>query len=137
MKVLIFPPPEAAVRQPVEFTMQHFLENPWFIRILNTENLRGGDTVRAIEDAEALQSVLLTYLEEVLERGRAAGDFHADIGAARLYILIASVCYFPVSNSHTLRAAFGAPIDEAWLMHHADTAADMVLVYLRTPPAAG
>lgn len=123
--------PEEAIRSLVHFTMDHFRNNPWFIKMLNTENLLGGETIREVEDVTELQSVLLKRVREILERGRRKGVFKADIDAVELYILIASVCWFPISNMHTLRVVFQAPIDENWLSGHAERVSDMILTYLR------
>lgn len=122
--------PEAAIRSLVRFTMDHFRRNPWFIRMLNTENLLGGDTIRSLDDAADIQSVLVTNLGEILGRGARQGVFRDDVSPADFYIFVASLCYFPVSNMHTLRAVFRVPIDDAWLDRHAERSADMLLAWL-------
>ena len=124
--------PEEAVRALVHFTMNHFWNNPWFIRMLNTENLMGGETIRKLEDATDIQSVLLRRVEEILQRGHDAGLFKSSIDPVELYIFIASACWFPISNMHTLSVVFEAPIDEVWLKGHAEKAANMVIGYLKT-----
>jgi AcrR family transcriptional regulator len=126
--------PEAAVRALVHFTMDHFRRNPWFIRMLNTENLLGGDTIRALDDAADIQSVLVDTLGQILEQGVQQGLFRDDMTPVDFYIFIASLCYFPVSNMHTLRAVFRAPIDTDWLDRHAAQSADMLLAFLRLDP---
>jgi AcrR family transcriptional regulator len=126
-------PPEEAVRTLVQFTMDHFREKPWFIRMLNTENLLGGTTIREINDAKAVQSILVERLRTVLHRGAETGVFRRDVDPVEFYVFIASLCYFPVSNIHTLRAVFGLPIDDPWLDRRAREAAEMLLGYLRTP----
>ncbi|WP_424933286.1 TetR/AcrR family transcriptional regulator [Amaricoccus macauensis] len=123
--------PEEAVRALVHFTMEHFRIKPWFIRMLNTENLRGGATVREMHDAAEIQSVLVDQLREILKQGIAQGIFRKGVDPVEFYIYIASLCYFPISNLHTLRAVFQAPIDEEWLKRHADGSADMVLAFLK------
>ena len=123
--------PKDAIRSLVNFTMAHFRSKPWFISMLNTENLRGGQTVRKIQDASEIQSPLLAKLSEILQRGSRDGTFRSDIDPVSLYVHIASLCYFPVSNAHTLRAVFRCPIDDAWLDHHVDQAAEMVLRFLK------
>lgn len=127
--------PKEAVSALVRFTLAHYRENPWFIRMLNTENLRGGETIRAITDAAAIQSPLIERLGAVLERGTSANDFRAGIGAVELYVSIASLCYFPISNAHTLRAVFECPIDDAWLARHERDAVRMILGFLAPDPA--
>ncbi|PLW75968.1 TetR/AcrR family transcriptional regulator [Cohaesibacter celericrescens] len=124
-------PPETAIRSLVQFTMAHFREKPWFISMLNTENLRGGKTVREIQDANEIQSQLLVKLSDLLKRGAADGTFRKDVDPVGLYIHIASLCYFPVSNAHTLRAVFGPPIDDAWLDQHVEEASEMVIRFLK------
>ena len=61
--------PEDAVGALVMFTMTHFRTRPWFITMLNTENLRQGSSVGKIGDRREIQSKLLIKLEEVLKRG--------------------------------------------------------------------
>lgn len=122
--------PEQAVRAFVQFTMDHFVLKPWFIAILNTENLRGGRAVRQIVDAADIQSPLIAKLGAILDRGVQEGRFRAGIDPVEFYITIASLCYFPVSNRHTLSAVFETPLDKVWLDRHVDRAADMLLRYL-------
>lgn len=123
-------PPAEAVRALVRFTMTHFREKPWFISMLNTENLRGGMTIRDIHDAAGIQSVLVERLRDVLRRGEASGVFRSGVDPAEFYIFIASLCYFPVSNCHTLSVVFQLKMDESWFDRRAEQAADMLLAYL-------
>ncbi|MFV0334856.1 MAG: TetR/AcrR family transcriptional regulator [Tropicimonas sp.] len=123
--------PEEAVRALVRFTMDHFRTNPWFISMLNTENLRGGETIRSIRGADEIQSVLVERLRTVLRRGEEAGVFRDGIDPVEFYVFVASLCYFPISNMHTLRAVFHCPVDGPWLEQRAEEAADMLLAYLR------
>lgn len=123
-------PPADAVRALVRFTMDHFREKPWFISMLNSENLRGGTTIRKIHDAAGVQSVLVERLRDVLKRGEETGEFRPDVDPVEFYIFIASLCYFPVSNIHTLSAVFQLKMDKTWLDRRADEAAQMLLAYL-------
>lgn len=122
--------PENAIRELVRFTMDHFVSNPWFISMLNTENLRGGVTVREMERLSEIQSPLISRIRDILARGAGDGVFRANVDPIELYVFIASLCYFPVSNRHTLRVVFDLPIDEAWLMRHAREAGEMVIRHL-------
>lgn len=122
--------PEEAIRELVRFTLNHFISKPWFISMLNTENLLGGGSIRDIADVAEIQSPLVRTLTGILERGAAEGRFRDGIDPVEFYITIASLCYFPVSNRHTLRVVFGVPIDDAWLERKAEEAADMLIGYL-------
>ncbi|MBL4645417.1 MAG: TetR family transcriptional regulator [Hyphomicrobiales bacterium] len=123
--------PEAAIEALVIFTMEHYRQNPWFINMLNTENLRGGDSIRKIGDASEIQSALIADLDTIIKKGQEAGTFRSGIEPVELYIFIASLCYFPISNIHTLRAVFECSIDDEWLERRGREAAEMVVKYLR------
>lgn len=122
--------PSQAIRELCAFTMEHFRTNPWFITMLNTENLRGGATITKLEDRREVQSKLLEKLGRVLARGVAEGRFRDDVTPVTLYIYIASLCYFPVSNRYTLAAVFGVEFTAETLREHALRAADIVLAWL-------
>ncbi len=126
--------PETAIRDLVDFTLRHFRQKPWFISMLNTENLRGGTTIREISDVGDIQSPLIEELRNVIHRGVKMGVFRAGIEPTDLYISIASLCYFPISNIHTLRAVFDAPIDDAWLSQRSADIGEMIIRFLRSEP---
>jgi hypothetical protein len=54
-----------------------------------------------------MNSPLVQTLGEILEHGRAAGVFRGGIDPVQLYISIAGLSYFYLSNNHTLSAIFG------------------------------
>jgi AcrR family transcriptional regulator len=123
--------PESAIRALVDFTLRHFQQKPWFIRMLNTENLLGGATIRQIADVGEIQSHLISELRSLLQRGVQMGVFRDGITPTDLYITIASLCYFPISNAHTLRAVFNCPVDDAWLAQRSADIGEMVIRFLR------
>lgn len=127
--------PVEAVRTLVHFTFDHFRQKPWFISMLNTENLLGGDTIRSSADVGDIQSNMISELKRVLDHGAHEGVFREGIDPVELYITIASLCYFPISNRHTLRAVFKVPVDDAWVAARNTLVSDMVLCGLR--PDAG
>lgn len=123
--------PDEAVRELVRFTMNHFRRNPWFVSMLAIENLRRGETISALSDAPRIQSVLVERLRDVLRRGAEAGLFRDDVDPVEFYVFIASLCYFPLSNQHTLRTVFRLPVDDSWLERRVEESADMLLAFLR------
>ena len=127
--------PVEAVRSLVHFTFDHFRQKPWFISMLNTENLLGGETIQSIADVGDIQSNMISELRRVLAHGVRDGVFRDGVDPVELYITIASLCYFPISNRHTLRAVFKVPVDDAWVAARKKAVSDMVLSDLR--PCAG
>ncbi|MEZ2127848.1 MULTISPECIES: TetR/AcrR family transcriptional regulator [unclassified Sinorhizobium] len=127
--------PQDAVEVLVKFTIEHFHKNPWFIRLLNTENLRKGSTVQTIEDRQLIQSNLLDKVAAILTKGNETGIFLRRVKPFDLYLIIASLCYFPVSNRHTLEGVFGYEFGRESLIAHAERSAQMIVAWLKTPDA--
>jgi AcrR family transcriptional regulator len=100
-------PPEQAVRKLTEFTWHYYLEHPEFLTLLNSENLHRARHIEGSERARALNTPLIEALARILERGRASGRFRGGVDPLQLYISIAGIAYFYLSNQHTLSAIFG------------------------------
>lgn len=99
--------PETALRRLVEFTWNYYLEHPEFLTLLNSANLHRARHLAQSERARQLNSPLIATLAEIIERGRAEGTFRGGIDPLQLYVSIAGLSYFYLSNNHTLSAIFG------------------------------
>ncbi|MCW5235088.1 TetR/AcrR family transcriptional regulator [Verminephrobacter eiseniae] len=99
--------PATAIRRLVEFTWTYYLDNPQFLTLLNSANLHKARHLQQSQRARELNSPLIATLGEVLERGRRAGSFRGGVDPLQLYISIAGLAYFYLSNNHTLSAIFG------------------------------
>ncbi|RSZ39767.1 MULTISPECIES: TetR/AcrR family transcriptional regulator [unclassified Variovorax] len=123
--------PVEAIRQLVSFTWNYYLEHPEFITLLNSENLHCAAHLKRSERIQEMNSPLVQLLDTVLERGRRDDLFRAGVDPVQLYISIASLCYFYLSNNHTLSAIFGrdlrAPKAMAQRLSHMT---DLVLGYV-------
>jgi AcrR family transcriptional regulator len=99
--------PVAAVRRLIEFTWDYYLAHPEFITLLNSANLHKARHLAESKRAKELNSPLIETLATVLERGRRGGSFRGGVDPVQLYVSIAGLAYFYLSNSHTLSAIFG------------------------------
>ena len=99
--------PEAAIRRLIEFTWQYYLVHPEFLTLINSENLHSARHLAASERIQEMNSPLIQLLGDVLERGRKSGLFRAGVEPMQLYISIASLAYFYLSNNPTLSTIFG------------------------------
>jgi AcrR family transcriptional regulator len=125
-------PPREAMEKLVGFTFDHFRKNPWFIRLLATENIQRGAYVAELPEIRSLHSPLESQMAEVLRVGERAGVFRAGVDPVQLYITIAGVSYFYLSNIHTLSVIFERPLlDEAQMAARRAHAVEVVLAYLR------
>jgi AcrR family transcriptional regulator len=124
--------PIEAMDRLVRFTFRHFLANPWFPRLLSVENLQNARFLKQIKDIPAINSPLVAELRDILERGHAAGAFRTDVDPLQLYISIAALGYFYVSNMKTLSVIFGRDLNDFHMIQEREAqAVQMVLDHLR------
>jgi AcrR family transcriptional regulator len=98
-------PPEA-VRRLVAFTWEHYLAHPEFLTLLNSENLHRARHLKQSARIREMNSPLVQLLGDVLERGRRDGVFRGGVDPVHLYISIAGLAYFYLSNNPTLSTIF-------------------------------
>ena len=98
--------PTQAIRRLTEFTWEYYIAHPEFITLLNSENLHQAKHLKQSKRIREMNSPLIQTLGEILERGRNQGIFRGGIDPVQLYISIASLAYFFLSNHHTLSAVF-------------------------------
>lgn len=99
--------PAQAIRRLTEFTWDYYLQHPEFITLLNTANLHQARHLTKSERVREMNSPLIQTLGEILERGRIGGVFRGGVDPMQLYISIAGLAYFYLSNNYTLSAIFG------------------------------
>ena len=99
--------PAQAVRRLVEFTWNYYLAHPEFMTLLNSANLHRARHLEGSHQARELNSPLIETLAAVLERGRREGSFRGGVDPVQLYVSIAGLAYFYLSNVHTLSSIFG------------------------------
>lgn len=99
--------PTEAIRRLVEFTWNYYLAHPEFLTLLNSANLHRARHLETSSRARALNSPLIEMLAEILERGRKDGSLRGGVDPVQLYVSIAGLSYFYLSNNHTLSVIFG------------------------------
>lgn len=98
--------PLAGIETLVTNTFDHFVEDPTIIGLLNTENLHHAKHISQVGGIRQLYVPLLESINEILDRGRRDGLFRADVDPVDLYISIAGLSYFYLSNASTLSFLF-------------------------------
>ena len=125
--------PVEAMDRLVRFTFRHFLANPWFPRLLGTENIENARFLKTLPDIQALHSPLVGQITTIVNRGADAGIFRRDVDPVQLYISIAALGFFYVSNMATLSVIFARDLSGfAMVQEREAQAVQMVLDYLRT-----
>lgn len=124
--------PVDGMRELIRFTWDYFIKHPEFLSLLGTENLHQARFLKQSDKIRDLHSPLVGMISSLLERGEKQKIFKPDVDPVQLYISIASLGFFYMSNKHTLSTVFGRDLsapDE--LAIRGDHIVDVVLGYLR------
>ena len=120
------------MRELIAFTWTYFIEHPEFLSLLAIENMQRARYLRQSRKIRGLHSPLITIISDLLARGEKEGLFRPNVDPVQLYISIASLGFFHLSNRHTLSTIFDRDLDTAEeLSARGQHIADMVLGYLR------
>ena len=124
--------PAEGMRELVLFTWQYFIDHPEFLSLLGTENLHRAAYLKKSKKIRDLHSPLVGLIEDLLERGAKNGVFRRDVDPIELYISIAALGFFYMSNRFTLSTIFGRDLTApANLSARGNHIVEVVLAYLR------
>ena len=128
--------PVASLQAVIRFMWAYYRKHPEFITLLNTENLHRGRHIAKSLRAHEYSSAAVKVLGDVLEGGVRRGVFRADVAARDVYLMIAALGYFYLSNRFTLSAFLGEKLDAPdALAHWEGFVIDAVLRTVQTPAA--
>lgn len=99
--------PETAMRRLVEFNFDYCHKHPELISLINNENLHHAKHLRRSAKVRELHSPFVRMIDEILKRGVAKRVFRPGLDPVNVYITIAAIGYFYLSNNSTLSAIFG------------------------------
>jgi AcrR family transcriptional regulator len=124
--------PVQAIERLIAFTWDYFIAHPEFLSLLATENLHRAKFLKKSKRVLELHSPLVSMIADVLKRGAECGVFRRDADPVYVYISIASLGIFYLSNRWTLSTIFARDLtakDEirAWGRH----ISAVILGYLR------
>jgi len=91
--------PPQAIRRLIEFTWNYFLRNPEFLSLLQTENLARAKHLKRSAKVKSMHSPFVEMIRTVVRRGVDSGDFQVAVDPVQLYISIAALSFFYLSNS--------------------------------------
>ena len=125
--------PVAALTEVIRFMWGYYQRNPEFITLLNTENLHRGKHIAKSLRAREFSSEAVSILGGVLARGAERRLFRDDVTARDIYLMIAAMGYFYLSNRFTLSAFLGEALETpAALTHWEGFLIDAVLRTVRS-----
>lgn len=124
--------PSEGMRELVVFTWKYFLDHPEFLGILSTENMQKARFLKRSARIFELHSPLVAEISSLLDRGVAAGDFRSGCDPVKIYMSIAALGSFFLTNRWTLSTIFQRNLSEkseidAWGEH----IIEVIFAYLR------
>lgn len=131
--------PAEAVRALVRTAYRRHRAHPDAVRLILTENIQGHAHVAGRPEILEASPVVL-QIDRVLMRGQDFGAFRPGISAEDVYVLITSLCTFPVAQGSTYHAHYATDVDYGPTVEGLEMmACDTVLAFLTTsmPTAQG
>ncbi len=127
--------PDDAMRALIAFIWRYYVDHPELITLVNSENLHQAKHLKDSPKVHDLLGPTVQIIEGILRRGETAGVFRSGIDPMQLYVSIASLGYFHLSNRHTLSAVLGVDMTSAaMLAAHLRHNTELVMTFLRTRP---
>jgi AcrR family transcriptional regulator len=124
--------PTDGMRELVLFTWRYFLAHPEFLSLLGTENLHKAAYLKRSKRIRELHSPLIGMISGLLERGEKARVFRAGVDPVELYVTIAALGFFYLSNRHTLSTIFARDLSAPKsIAARGEHIVDVVLNYLK------
>ena len=124
--------PEAALRALIDQTFENDDAHGDFIRLVTIENIHRAEHIVDVPAIRQINERVTGMLGAILERGRAAGVFRADLDPIDVHLMISAFCFFRVANQHTFGAIFDVDLREpVRRARHKGMIADAVLGALR------
>ncbi|MGX9430686.1 MULTISPECIES: TetR/AcrR family transcriptional regulator [Bradyrhizobium] len=114
-----------------DFMNGHFERNGHLVSLLRTENLMKARFMKKSPRIHEMSSPVLSMTRRLLARGIAEGKLATDIDPLRLYVMIAALSQFHLTNVHTLSSMFASDLgDAAWRASRREDARKMLAAYL-------
>ena len=126
--------PKEALTRLVTFTWDYYVKNPEFLRLINSENLHKARHLKKSIKIKEMHSPFVALIEGLLRRGAEEGVFRRGIDANQLYISIAGLSYYYLTNRYTLSVIYGVDLGARPAMaKRREVVSEMVLAYVRNP----
>lgn len=127
-------PPLQALGELAAFTFDYHITHPDHVRLSMVENIHKGRTISDLSEVEQINSAAIEVVQRICDRGIAAGLVRPEVRAIDIYLSIAALSFFNVSNRYTVEKIFGYDMAaaEAYAARKR-CVAEMVLRYAATP----
>jgi AcrR family transcriptional regulator len=105
--------PKQALEQLIDFTWRYYLEHPEFVALLSNENLMRGKHITKSVKVKVLSRPVIEILGTILAEGARQGVFRRGLDVKKVYLTLAALGYFYLSNRFTLSSFLGMDLMQA------------------------
>lgn len=92
---------KSALETLVRFTWKYYLDNPEFIRLVNSENLHHARHLKTSNEVVQANRNYVGLVQSILDRGVQEGEFRDQIDPVNLNITIAAIGFYYLNNRFT------------------------------------
>ncbi|MFB4309507.1 TetR family transcriptional regulator [Actinomadura sp. GTD37] len=123
--------PVEAIRTLAELTFDHHEAHADFIKLVSIENIHEAEHLRKSEVLVNLGAPVAGLISQILDAGRASGDFVTAADAVDVHMMISSFCFFRIANQYTFGTLFGRDLTAPeHRSRHREMIGEMVVAYL-------
>ncbi|ECD9610121.1 TetR/AcrR family transcriptional regulator [Salmonella enterica subsp. salamae] len=94
--------PAQAIEKIIDFTWDYYIANPWFLKIVHSENQSKGVHYAKSKRLPEINHSHLELMASLLEKGKILNIFKQDIDPLQVNINIAALGGYYLINQHTL-----------------------------------
>jgi AcrR family transcriptional regulator len=105
--------PVEALSALIAFTWNYYLAHPEFVALLSNENLMRGLHITKSVKVKQLSRPVLDILGTILAEGARQKLFRRDLDVHQVYLTLAALGYFYLSNRYTLSSFLGSDLMRA------------------------
>ncbi|MCQ1865214.1 TetR/AcrR family transcriptional regulator [Escherichia coli] len=95
-------PPQKAIEKIIDFTWDYYIANPWFLKIVHSENQSKGVHYAKSQRLLEINHAHLQLMESLLDEGKKHNIFKPDIDPLQVNINIAALGGYYLINQHAL-----------------------------------
>ncbi len=129
--------PLAAIIKLIGFTWTYYQKHPEFLRLLSTENIHRAVHLKRSKRIPEMHSSFIALIQDLLDRGVRAGVFRPGVSAMQVYISIAALGYYFLTNRFTLSVIYAIDLSAGdALEERRQVIVDTILRYIRLDEAA-